>query len=348
MNSSNPKPRRPRSPSLSTEILETRQMLTGGVGSTFAILPATISTAGGHTTVAFTLDPKLFTMGKKPFVLGIDVAPASTGTTNPMVKSVTTSTGKSLAVSHSTFDPKVTRTGVMSDSKLSSAALVTIPGHSGKSSTKTEVYKVNVTGLDHSSGNVLVGFYMPGDAAGTGTVNQADVNAVQFALNSNANDTTGKYNFDADANRDGQIDKKDVAIVKQNLGISTKVSPVISADLSPTGIADPKNRISAVPNVVVTGTATPGANIVYSAPNVPSQTVTADATTGSYSVPLTLNVGANTYSVVANDAFKQKITGTIASITYTPGAQPVADTAALQNATSASATATTSTSTSAS
>lgn len=337
MNPSNPKPRRPRSPSLAPETLEKRELMTGGVGDTFAILPATIKKAGGQATVSFTLDPKLFTTNGKPFVLGIDVAPGSTSSTNPMVKSVTSSTGKSLAVQHATFDPKVNRTGAQSDSKLSSAALVTIPGTTAKS-TKPMVYKVNISALDKSSGEVLVGFYLPGDSAGTGTVNQASLNSITYGLNADANDTTGKYNFDADANRDGKIDKKDLAIAKQNMGVSTKVSPVISADLSPTGITDPKQRISNVPNVVITGTATPGANITYAATGLPTQTVTADATTGTYSVPLQLNVGSNTYNVVATDAFKQTITGTIAAITYTPGAQPVADTAALTNAATGTAT----------
>ena len=328
MNPSNPKPRRPRSPSLSAESLEKREMMTGGVGDTFAILPATIKTAGGHTSVSFSLDPKLFTdKGNKPFVLGIDVAPNKNATTIPIVQSVTTPSGKTLSVTHATFDPKVTRTGVQSASKLSSAGLVTIPGLPS-AKAKSFVYKVNVSALNKTSGDILVGFYLPGDATGIGTVNQTSINAIQFSLNTNANDTTGKYSFDADVNRNGKIDSQDLAIAQKNFGISTTVSPVISANLNPTGIADPKNRISMVPNVVVNGSATPGASITYSAPNLPVRTVIADPNTGAYSVPLTLNVGPNTYNVVTTDAFKQSITGSIAAITYTPGAVPLAGTVA--------------------
>ena len=335
VNPSNPKPRRPRSPQLSAETLEQRELMTGGVGDTFAILPATIKTVGGHTSVAFTLDPKLFTdPGNKPFTLGIDVAPNSSSTANPMVQSVTTNHGKTLSVQHAVFDTAVTRTGVQAGSKLSSAALVTIPGLP-TAKDKSMVYKVNISAIGKTSGNILVGFYLPGDAAGTGTVNQTSINAIQYSLGVNANDTTGKYSFDADVNRDGMINQKDLTIAKQNMGIGTRVSPVISANLSPTGIADPKNRISMVPNVAVTGSATPGASITYSAPNLPIQTVTADPTTGAYTVPLHLNVGANTYSVVTTDAFQQKISGSIASITYTPGATPVAVTAAATGTTPA-------------
>ncbi len=328
MNPSNRKPRRPRSPSLSAETLEKREMMTGGVGDTFAILPATIKTAGGHTSLSFSLDPKLFTdKGNKPFVLGIDVAPNQSATTLPIVQSVTTPNGKTLSVTHATFDPTVTRTGVQSASKLSSAGLVTIPGLP-TAKAKSTIYKVNISALNKTSGAILVGFYLPGDATGTGTVNQASINAIQFAMNTNANDTTGKYSFDADVNRDGRINQQDLAIARKNFGIGTTVSPVISANLSPTGIADPQNRISMVPDVTVTGSATPGASITYSAPNLPTQTVIADPTTGAYTVPLALNVGSNTYSVVTTDAFKQTITGSIAPITYTPGAVPLPGTVA--------------------
>ena len=328
MKPTDPKTRRPKTPALAAEALETRQMMTGGVGDTFAILPATIKKAGGTATVEFNLDPKLFTnTGKKPFVLGIDVAPNSNSTANPSVTSVTSNTGKKLAVAHSTFDPSVKRTGVQSDSKVSSAALVTIPGLP-KATDKSTTYKVTVTGLGKSSGDILVGVYLPGDAAGTGVVNQASVNATQYALNANANDTTGKYSFDADANRDGRIDKKDVALVKQNIGVGTTVSPVISADLGQTGVTDATNRIVNIPLVNVTGAATPGASVTFSATGMPTQTVTADPTTGAYTVPLALNVGTNSYSVTSTDAFKQTIDGTIAAIKYDPTSTVAAVTAA--------------------
>ena len=41
------------------------------------------------------------------------------------------------------------------------------------------------------------------------------------------------YNFDADVNRDGVINSQDLMIAKQDLGASTKVSPVVSVNLDP-------------------------------------------------------------------------------------------------------------------
>ena len=85
-------------------------------------------------------------------------------------------------------------------------------------------------------------------------------------MNTTANDTTGKYSFDADANRNGKIDQQDLAIAQKNLGVGTTVSPVISANLDPTSVADPKNRITNIPTVHITGTATPNATIAYAVP----------------------------------------------------------------------------------
>ena len=318
MNPSRPN-RKPRTPNLAPEQLEARQMLTGGVGSTFAIIPATISKAGGQVSVDFTLNSTLFKdPGNKPFVLGVDVAPNTNSTVNPAIKSVTTPTGQSLSVTHAVFDPKVTRTGVQGASKLSSAGLVTIPGLP-RTGAKSTTYKVNVTGLTKTSGAILVGFYLPGDADGSGTVNQADLNAIRYAMNTNASDTTGKYSFDADTNRDGMITKQDLTIASKNLGVSTTVSPVISANVSPSQMVDPQNRITNLNTVTITGAATPSATVAYSETGeVPVSTV-ADQT-GNYSITLPLLTGSNTYNVATTDAFDQKITGAINSITYNPAA----------------------------
>ena len=334
MNPSRPN-RKPRTPILAPERLESRQMLTGGVGSTFAIIPATISKAGGQVSVSFALNPALFTdPGNKPFVLGIDVAPNTGSTVNPMVKSVTTPTGQTLNVTHAVFDPKVTRTGVQGSNPQSTAALVTIPGvqthgskaakgHAGAAAAtvdaKAITYKVNVTGLTKSSGDILVGFYLPGDADGSGTVNQADLNAIRYAMNTNASDTTGKYSFDADTNRDGMINKQDLAIATKNLGIGTTVSPVISANVSPDQMVDPKNRVTNQNSVTITGTATPNSTVTYSETGQQPIPTTADKL-GNYAVRIPLLTGSNSYSVTTSDSFNQKITGSINAITYNPAA----------------------------
>ncbi len=322
MNPSQTNPRRPRTPALAPERLEGRDLMTGGVGSTFAIIPATISQAGGHATVSFNLDPKLFTdPGNKPFVLGVDVAANQGSKANPVIRSVTTPTGKVLGVTHSPFDSHVTRTGSGVANKMSSASLVTIPGLPPAGS-KSFTYKVNVDALDKTSGTILLGFYLPGDATGGGVVNQASLNAIKYGLNTNANDTTGKYSFDADTNRDGAINQQDLNVAQKNFGIGTTVSPVISANLDPASVTDAKNRISTNSVVHVTGTSTPNASVTYSETGQVPVTAISDAK-GNYSIMLKLTTGKNTFNVVATDSFNQKITGSINSITYTPDLPPV-------------------------
>jgi hypothetical protein len=315
-------------------VLEGRELMTGGVGDTFAIIPANITTAHGHATVAFNLDPKLFTdPGNKPFVLGIDVAPNQNSAVVPVITSVIAPNGKSLPVTHAAFDPTVKKTSTTSSSNVSSAALVSIPGlpvsstataaaknaRPVKAKAVSYTYKVNVAGLDKNTGGVLLGFYMPGNAGGGGVVNQADINAITYALNTTANDTTGKYSFDADANRNGKIDQADLALAQRNLGVGTTVSPVIAANLDSSNVADPKNRVTNNGSVHITGTATPNSTITYALPNGYSVPTTADAA-GNYSINLNLLPGSNTFTVTATDAFNQKITGSIAAITYTPKA----------------------------
>jgi hypothetical protein len=311
--------RQTRKPTFAPERLEDRQMLTGGVGSTFAILPATISKAGGTVSVSFNLQPSLFTdPGNKAFKLGIDVAANTNSTANPEVTSVLTPTGKSLSVSHAKFDPKVTRTGAQAASKLSTAAIVTIPGLPAKGATgKAVTYKVNVTGLAKTSGTILVGLYLPGDADGNGTVQQADLNAIKYATNVTASNS--KYSFDADVDRNGIINAQDLAIAKSNLGVGTTVSPVISANVTPAQMVDPTNRITNLSSVTITGAATPNSSISYSETGEPAVSTTATST-GSYSVTIPLLTGVNTYNVTTTDGFGQTITGAINSITYTPGA----------------------------
>ncbi len=326
--------RKRRKPLFAAEQLETRQMLTGGVGSTFAIIPATITKAGGQATVSFQLNPAYFTdPGNKPFLLGIDVAANASSTANPSVVSVTAPNGKSLQVAHTPFDTAVKRTGAGSLNKMSSAVLVTVPGLPAKNATSF-TYKVNVTGMGQTSGAILVGFYLPGDSSGLGTVNSSSINGIKYALGTNGSDTTGKYSFDADTNRDGQINAKDLALATKNLGVGTTVSPVISANTAPSAMVDPKNRITNQNNVSITGVATPNAAITYAEMGEVPVKTTADKL-GNYTVNIPLLTGINNYQVTTSDAFGQSINGAINSITYTPSAMAASSTASVANATTA-------------
>src|SRR3954451_14790506 len=128
MTPSQPTPRRRRTPTLAAEALETRQLMTGGVGDTIAIVPATINKAGGQVSVSFTLDPKLISVpkGKKSIVLGLDVAPDSGSKAAPVIKSVT-SDGHTFQTINAVYDKKVKKSANDGNGNKSSAATVTIP-----------------------------------------------------------------------------------------------------------------------------------------------------------------------------------------------------------------------------
>ena len=65
MKTSNELPRADRRRCLSPEVLEDRMVLSAGQGSTFAIMPAAITTAGQASSVSFTSSSSLFTPATK-------------------------------------------------------------------------------------------------------------------------------------------------------------------------------------------------------------------------------------------------------------------------------------------
>jgi hypothetical protein len=67
------------------EALESRSLLTGGAGDTFAIVSATINNPGGVVTVPFTIDPAHIHLPHGRLALGIDVATPSGSTAKPYI-----------------------------------------------------------------------------------------------------------------------------------------------------------------------------------------------------------------------------------------------------------------------
>jgi hypothetical protein len=303
---------------LAPECLESRALMTGGAGDTFAIVPGTIANPGGTISIPITLDPSHFTMPKGKITIGVDIVPASGSSFKGIVRSVTDPHGNlDSQAFHSIYDPHLPRQDTALG-KGTTAMLVPISTYPNNPS-KPVTYEINVEADFKTSGAFLLGFYLPGDANGTGTVNAADVQLVKSIQGSKAG--SAKYNFNADTNRDGRIGPIDLAFTKQNLGASTNVTPVVTANLDPASDSGLQDRITAIRTVHFTGTATPGATITYSEINnlTPSVTTTADSL-GNYSLMIPLGNGSNTFQVTSVDAFGQTITGTIAAVTYNPNA----------------------------
>lgn len=321
-------PRADRRRYLSPEVLEDRMVLSSGEGSTFAIVPSAVTTAGKASSVSFNVSSSLFTPATKQhgkITLGVNVTaltPTNSTTSNlpttatavkPEVVSVTSSTGQVIPVQHTRYYGKIAKANHLGNTPTS-AALFTIKVP--KSGDGAVTYSVQVKGLDHSTGSYLVGFYLPGDASGDGTVNSTDITTIKSLLGDSA--TNSNYNFDADVNRDGIINSQDVRLAEKNLGAATTVSPVVSVNLDPA--SDPNSdRTTAFSAVHFAGKVTPGATVVFanqSNNNAPT-TATADST-GAYSIMVPLVSGSNTFTVTTQDAFGQSITGSISPVVYSP------------------------------
>ncbi len=258
MNPSQPLQRRRRQTQLATEALEPRELLTGGAGSTFAIVPGTITKANQSAVVKFTIDPTHFNLPKGRFTVGIDIAPGSGSTVQPLISSVDNSKGRPLPLSHSKYAPGLSTTAPVGTN--TSAVLTTLQfDHSNPNGTAT--YTVNVRGLAGTTGQFLLGFYLPGDADGDGTVSATDLTTIEGEKGVTA--ANSKYTFDADTNRDGRISAADIATAKKNLGVTTTISPTVSAQVGTANQTLANSRNFSVPSTSFSGSLTPDGTITF-------------------------------------------------------------------------------------
>jgi hypothetical protein len=307
-------PRRRRKTEFGPEQLETRELLTGG-HNTFAIVPGTVAKPGGTTATQFTVDSAHFTLPRKSFTLGIDVVANAGSNIKPLISAVDNPHGDIVPQTfHSIYAPHLSHFKVASGAGTS--AVLTPISLSPNDPAKPATYTVNVEGQAKSSGDYLLGFYLPGDANGDGSVNKTDIQIVKAAMGARAG--SAKYNFDADANRDGRIGRIDLSYTKQNQGVTTNISPVVAANYdSSKDVGGLTERTSTMDHAHFTGMGTPGASITYAdvANKVPATTTTIDAA-GNYSIDVPLPPGVTTFLVTSQDAFGQTIKGTIAPVTY--------------------------------
>jgi len=297
--------------------------MSSGQGSTLAIMPGSLTASGQVATLAFQISPTLFTPTRTgKIVLGLDVAPAipktaatSTSTTTsfkPQIVSITTPNGRVMRAQHMRYNPAVAKANHLGKASTS-AALFTIPVPA--SGQPAADYTVQIKGLGGTTGQFLVGFYLPGDVAGTGTVTKSDIQTIRSLVGKTAADSS--YNFEADLNRDGVINGQDVKAAQENLGASTKVSPVVSVNLDPA--SDPAaNRVSPFSTVHFAGQATPGASVSFLDQADGATTATTVGSTGSYSIIVPLASGSNTFQVTTHDGFGQSIAGAISPVVYSP------------------------------
>jgi hypothetical protein len=314
MNPSQPSRRR-RGYTLAAEPLESRDLMTGGAGSTFAIEPGTIAQANQPAAVKFTIDTTHFTMPRGGFTLGIDVVPGSNSQLKPSIASAAGPTGRMLRLSHAAYAAHLPNATVAAG-QLTSAVQTNIQLQPGSSS---ESFTLNVRGQGGTTGDYLLGFYLPGDANGDGKVDPTDIAAIKAAFGSKAGST--QYTFDLDANRDGRINIADMRVARKNLGVATTVSPMVSASLDPDSQGPIKDRSLIAPSAHFGGVATPGAVLKYEEVDSKVQPVATTANeAGVYSIIVPVPVGSATFKVTSLDSFGQVISGTLSPVTYNPDA----------------------------
>jgi hypothetical protein len=306
------------------DVLETRVVLSAGEGSTFAIMPGSVPGPGLIGETSFQISPSLFSTPKKDgkILIGIDITPAestssSSSTTDtsalqPYILGVKDSAGKMISVQHSTYDRQVMK---KNDIKMATTSAVLVWLKVPKTGQPANDYTVDVRGLVATDGTYLVGFYLPGDVAGTGTVTQTDIKTIRSLRGVTADDP--KYNFDADVNRDGVINGQDEKLAKEALGESTQVSPVVSVNLNPASDPD-GNNTTPYSTVNFAGETTPNATVTFldQASNVSTSTSTNSS--GQYNIMVPLTTGSNTFTVTTQDGFGQSITGSISPVVYDP------------------------------
>ncbi|HZW34766.1 MAG TPA: dockerin type I domain-containing protein [Isosphaeraceae bacterium] len=337
---------------LAPEVLEGRLVLSSGQGSTFAIMPGNIATAGSISSVPFKIDPTLFTAPKSgKLLLGIDVvavqpsaATAATSniptpTVKPEIVSIKDASGHIIPIQRTRYDPKIAKANHLGNQDTSAILFTVKVPASGQPPAS---YSVQVKGMGGSIGQYLVGFYLPGDAAGTGTVTKTDITTIKTLLGDNA--TNKNYNFDADVNRNGIINRADLKLAQEDLGASTKVSPVASVNLDPA--SDPGlDRTTDFSTVHFAGQVTPGASVTFAnnSNNGATTTTTANST-GAYSIMVPLVSGSNTFTVTTQDGFGQSISGQISPVVYDPPSTTTVPGVATSTPTSTSTTSGTTTS----
>ncbi len=307
--------------------MESRQLLTGGAGNTLAILQGEVTAAGKPATLTFVVNPANFTLPKGKATIGVDVAAPTGSKLTPQIASVSenggaarrnpllrqgnaTGLGKAMTTTVSLKGATARITPAKGALKGAVSTMVTTKATTTPSpSTLT----IQINGQNSTTGKLLLGVYLPGDADGNGSVDQTDIKAIKSRLGTIVGDSN--YAFDADSNRDGRISPDDMRLAQGNLGVKATLSPLVSANLDEASDTGAVDRITAATEAKLTGIASAGATVTYSevAKKVPDVSTVADPT-GNYEIKVPLAPGMNNFKVTVADSSGQVISGMIDGI----------------------------------
>ena len=180
----------------------------------------------GTSTSPFVIESGHFTVPKGRLTLGVDVVADTGSTVSPQIVSVSKG-GLHVAMTGVPHGPHASAKAVAA-SPHAVLATINLP-HKGTAFSASFTTKIAAT--SKTSGDYLLGYYLPGDVSGDGKVDASDLATIKSLVGKTVNDTA--YNFDADSNRDGKITMADYSIAKKNLGVSTTITPDFTANLDP-------------------------------------------------------------------------------------------------------------------
>src|SRR5487761_2780002 len=109
---------------LNPEMLESRALLTGGAGNTFAVMSGTIAKPGQVDVLKFTVDTTHFHIPKGRFQLGVDGAKDPASTLSPQISAITAPSGHRLPLTHGIYAKNLPNTTITAGSKTTA---VTVP-----------------------------------------------------------------------------------------------------------------------------------------------------------------------------------------------------------------------------
>ena len=291
--------------------LERRDVPASNLGNTFAIVPGEITKAGDAAVIKVNLTSDLFTIPKGRATLGVAVAATTASTVQPLISKVVNGTNKSVVQPAAPGAGKTVSAAVVT-TKTATPSLLNVQLNKGQ---KSSSYSVSVKDKASGKGNFLSGFYLPGDANGDLKVDKTDLTAIKSKIGAKVG--AANYDFNADSNRDGQIDNADVKLAQSNQGVVIKVKPMITARLDPASDTGTADRITDNRNVQFQGVATPGSTVTYTEVDSKTTPVSTKAdATGNYTLTASLADGTNLYRVNATDSFGQTISGLLSPVTY--------------------------------
>ena len=183
---------------------------------------------------------------------------STTSTLKPEIVSVTDAAGHVFRVQHSKYNPKVAKANKIG--QMHDFGRPRSPSRCPPPVKPANEYTVQVKGLGATSGTYLSDSTFPAMSPGTGTVAKTNIQDDQDGSRRDGHQREIRLRRRRQPRRRHQ--QHGLEDRQENLGVTTKVSPVVSVNLDPA--SDPAaNRTTTFSTVHFAGTTTPDATVTF-------------------------------------------------------------------------------------